>query len=110
MTAAPRADLPDTAPHVLVVDDDRRLRELLARYLTDQGFRVTVAASAAEGLALARSVGPKLILLDYVLPDRRGAEVCADLSADPVTAGIPVVVIDGQGLDRPHGEQDSATR
>lgn len=47
MSHAARSDLPDEAPHVLVVDDDRRLRELLARYLTDQGFRVTAAASAA---------------------------------------------------------------
>ena len=55
MTTAPRAELPDEAPHVLVVDDDRRLRELLSRYLTDQGFRVTAAASAAEARARARA-------------------------------------------------------
>ena len=43
-----RKALPDEAPHVLVVDDDRRLRELLARFLGDNGYRVTTAANAAE--------------------------------------------------------------
>ncbi len=82
---------------ILVIDDSLTIRKLLEMSLVRAGYRVVLAASAAEGLALARSVGPKLILLDYVLPDRRGAEVCADLSADPVTAGIPVVVMSAKG-------------
>ncbi|MBE7246636.1 MAG: DNA-binding response regulator, partial [Actinomycetospora chiangmaiensis] len=54
MTAA-RAELPDEAPHVLVVDDDRRLRDLLARLLRGEGYRVTAAASAAEARAKGAS-------------------------------------------------------
>ena len=46
-----RVDIPDHAPHVLVVDDDRRLRDLLARFLVEHGYRVTTAASAAEARA-----------------------------------------------------------
>src|SRR6476660_3844430 len=51
-----RIDIPDHAPHVLVVDDDRRLRDLLARFLTENGYRITTAASAAEARAKSESV------------------------------------------------------
>ena len=47
-TSPARKPLPDEAPHILVVDDDRRLRDLLARFLGDNGYRVTTAANAAE--------------------------------------------------------------
>ena len=55
MAAHARTELSDGAPHVLVVDDDRRLRELLARYLAEQGFRVTAAASARSTSADTRT-------------------------------------------------------
>lgn len=48
--SGPRSPIPDEAPHILVVDDDRRLRDLLARFLGDHGYRVTTAASAAEAI------------------------------------------------------------
>ena len=51
MNERARVDIPDHAPHVLVVDDDRRLRELLSRFLAQSGYRVTTAASAAEARA-----------------------------------------------------------
>ena len=90
MTAAPRADLPDTAPHVLVVDDDRRLRELLARYLTDQGFRVTVAASAAEARARAQSVVFDAMVLDVMMPGENGFDYARSVRE---TSRVPILML-----------------
>ena len=82
---------------ILVIDDSLTIRKLLEMSLVRAGHKVVLAGTAAEGLALARSVQPRLILLDYVLPDRRGAEVCADFARDPATASIPVVVMSAKG-------------
>ena len=90
MTTAPRADLPDTAPHVLVVDDDRRLRELLARYLTDQGFRVTVAASAAEARARAQSVVFDAMVLDVMMPGENGFDYARSVRE---TSRVPILML-----------------
>lgn len=84
---------------VLVIDDSLTIRKLLELSLTSAGHAVQVAATAADGLALARRLHPRLILLDHVLPDRKGAEVCADLAADPATAAIPVIVMSAKGDD-----------
>src|ERR1051326_112636 len=59
-------------PHLLVVDDDARLRELLRRYLTENGFRVTVAADAAEARANLASFAFDLVVLDVMMPGERG--------------------------------------
>ncbi|MCJ2134311.1 response regulator [Methylobacterium sp. J-026] len=90
MTAAPRADLPDEAPHVLVVDDDRRLRELLARYLTDQGFRVTAAASAAEARARAQSVVFDAMVLDVMMPGENGFDYARSVRE---TSRVPILML-----------------
>ena len=90
MTAAARADLPDEAPHVLVVDDDRRLRELLARYLTDQGFRVTAAASAAEARARAQSVVFDAMVLDVMMPGENGFDYARSVRE---TSRVPILML-----------------
>ena len=61
--------------HILVVEDDPRLRERLARYLAGEGFRVTAAAEAADARAKLRAINPDLMVLDVMMPgrDRRGA-------------------------------------
>jgi two-component system phosphate regulon response regulator OmpR len=60
--------LPDDAPHILVVDDDQRIRDLLARYLGQNGYRVTTAADAASARASMRGLAFDLILLDWMMP------------------------------------------
>jgi two-component system phosphate regulon response regulator OmpR len=87
---AARADLPDEAPHVLVVDDDRRLRELLARYLTDQGFRVTAAASAAEARARAQSVVFDAMVLDVMMPGENGFDYARSVRE---TSRVPILML-----------------
>jgi two-component system phosphate regulon response regulator OmpR len=90
VTAVARADLPDEAPHVLVVDDDRRLRELLARYLTDQGFRVTAAASAAEARARAQSVVFDAMVLDVMMPGENGFDYARSVRE---TSRVPILML-----------------
>ncbi|MFO1055828.1 MAG: response regulator transcription factor [Dongiaceae bacterium] len=69
----------DEKPHVLVVDDDRRLRELLRKYLVDQGFLVSVAADAAEARERLDSIAFDLLVLDVMMPGESGLELTADL-------------------------------
>jgi two-component system, OmpR family, phosphate regulon response regulator OmpR len=67
-----RKALPDEAPHVLVVDDDRRLRDLLARFLGDNGYRVTTAANAAEADTRLSHLVFDAIVLDIMMPGENG--------------------------------------
>ncbi|MEE7503350.1 response regulator [Methylobacterium sp. C33D] len=90
MSHPARSDLPDEAPHVLVVDDDRRLRELLARYLTDQGFRVTAAASAAEARARAQSVVFDAMVLDVMMPGENGFDYARSVRE---TSRVPILML-----------------
>src|SRR5215218_9400731 len=74
-----RIDIPDHAPHVLVVDDDRRLRDLLTRFLTENGYRVTAAASAAEARAKAGNFVFDALVLDVMMPGETGFEYARSL-------------------------------
>jgi DNA-binding response OmpR family regulator len=78
---------------ILVVDDSLMLLGFLREILEGEHYRVLTAPTASEGLAMARIARPNLILLDFVLPDMKGDEVCRALMADPGTARIPVVYI-----------------
>lgn len=64
--------VPDDAPHLLVIDDDRRIRELLSRYLADHGFRVSVAADAAEARRKLESLQFDLLIVDVMMPGETG--------------------------------------
>ena len=72
-------DVPPPEVHVLVVDDDARLRGLLLRYLAEQGFRVSIAAAAAEARAVLRSVAFDAIVLDVMMPGETGLELLTAL-------------------------------
>ncbi len=81
----------DTAePHLLVVDDDARLRELLRRYLTEQGFRVTVAGDAAEARARIASIAFDLLVLDVMMPGENGLDFTKSLRQ---TSRIPILLL-----------------
>ena len=84
---------------VLVIDDSLTIRKLLEMVLGQAGYHVEFAVSGAEGLAAARRLRPSLVLLDYVLPDGKGSDVCAQLASDPATAETPIVVMSGKGED-----------
>ena len=72
----------ESEPHLLVVDDDSRLRELLRRYLTDSGFRVTTAADAAEARSKLAGFAFDLVILDVMMPGESGLELTRGLRSD----------------------------
>lgn len=76
---------------VLVVEDERRMAEVLRQALSEEGYAVTVATDGREGLSLAGSEAFDLILLDVMLPDMGGFDVCRRLRADRVR--VPVVFL-----------------
>jgi two-component system, cell cycle response regulator DivK len=82
-----------TAPSVLIVEDNPRNLKLVRDVLDHVGYRTIAAGTAEEGLALARSERPGLILMDIQLPGMDGVEALARLRADPGTAAIRVVAV-----------------
>ena len=71
----------DEAPHILVVDDDRRIRQLLQSYLSEQGFRVTVAGSSAEARERMAGIVFDLLVLDIMMPGESGLKLAEHLRA-----------------------------
>ena len=84
---------------VLVIDDSQMLLSFVKEILEDESYEVSTAETGEEGLSLCRSFWPDVILLDFVLPDMKGDEVCCRLMADPGTSQIPVVYVSGFGSD-----------
>lgn len=84
---------------ILVVEDDRDIRELIAFTLRFAGLEVETASSGAEGLEKAQSFQPDLILLDVRMPKMTGFEVCRNLKQDGRTAHIPVVFLSARGQE-----------
>jgi two-component system phosphate regulon response regulator OmpR len=78
----PRDCVPDDAPHILVVDDDQRIRDLLVRYLIGSGFRVTPAADAAAARAAMRGLRFDLVILDVMMPRESGLDLARHLKAN----------------------------
>ena len=92
--SAPRAG-DESAPTVLIVDDEPHIRSLLVQELDAEGYRVLVAANGKEALALARhhKPSPDLIVLDIMLPDISGFDVTRILKVDPATDKIPILIL-----------------
>jgi two-component system, OmpR family, alkaline phosphatase synthesis response regulator PhoP len=83
--------------HILVVDDEEDILELVRYNLAKEGYRVTAVASGEEALQSARSVQPDMILLDLMLPGVDGLEVCRLLKHDPKTQHIPIIMLSAKG-------------
>ena len=94
-------------PHLLVVDDDARLRELLRRYLSDSGFRVTTAAHAAEARSKLASFAFDLVVLDVMMPGENGIELTRALRRE---RSSPVLLLTAMAEpeDRVHGLEQGA--
>lgn len=84
-------------PHVLVVEDEDALAELLQYNLKKEGFRVTVAADGEEAMILVEERQPDVILLDWMLPKVSGIEVCRRLRSVQDTRNIPIIMLTARG-------------
>ena len=82
--------LPDNAPHILVVDDDQKIRELLGRFLVSNGYRVTEAADAASARSFMRGLAFDLVMLDVMMPGESGLSLARDLKA---TRPVPILML-----------------
>ncbi len=85
-------------PRVLLVEDNEMNRDMLSRRLERRGFDVLSVETALEGLAVARSARPDLILMDLSLPEMDGLEATRRLKAEPDTCGIPVIALTAHAL------------
>ncbi|MFQ5610948.1 MAG: response regulator [Anaerolineae bacterium] len=79
--------------NILIVDDEPAGRKTLESLLIDPGYQLTLASSGPEALAKATRVAPDVILLDVVMPDMDGFEVCRQVRADPTLAEVPVILV-----------------
>jgi two-component system alkaline phosphatase synthesis response regulator PhoP len=82
---------------VVIVEDEEDIREILEYTLTREGFEVLGAADGATGLALVRSEHPDLVLLDLMLPDLDGLELCRQLKSDGATRDIAIIMVSAKG-------------
>ena len=80
-------------PHVLIVEDEPAQREVLAYNLEAEGFRISRAEDGEQGLLLVDEDTPDLILLDWMLPNVSGIEVCRQLKMRPDTRAIPILML-----------------
>lgn len=85
------------AKKILIIEDDRFLRELISRKLSDDGFDAVGAADGEEGIKKVKEEKPDLILLDLILPSIDGFEVLSRIKKDESVKSIPVIILSNLG-------------
>ena len=90
----------DQGQRILLAEDDRFLRKAAETTLKRHGFEVVTAIDGEDALREIQKEAPDLILLDLIMPKMQGFEVLQRVKADPVTAGIPVIILSNLGQDR----------
>jgi adenylate cyclase len=113
VSVAPLVGSSDTAPTVLIVDDDPIARDLLAANLKGAGYRLIQAADGEEALSLARTIRPDAITLDVLMPKPDGWQVLSVLKADADLRDIPVImvtVLSDRGIGLSLGAADVITK
>src|SRR5512138_393100 len=84
---------------ILVVDDSPTICKLVELTLTKAGYRVEIARTGEDGVAAAQACQPAVILLDFLLPDMKGDDVCRAISGNVNLAAVPVIVMSAKGED-----------
>lgn len=82
-----------TKEHIVVVEDEEDILELLRYHLTREGYSVTAANNGEQALKIIAQKTPALVLLDLMLPGLNGLEICRSLKKDPQTAAIPIMMV-----------------
>jgi putative two-component system response regulator len=91
-------------PRILLVDDDRRVRQLVGLTLPADDYELSFAEDGADAISAAHRLHPDLILLDYQMPGIHGVDVCSAIRSDPDTADTPIIMLTG------HGDQETRER
>jgi DNA-binding response OmpR family regulator len=86
-------------PRILVAEDEKDIRELIAFTLRFAGFDVLLATNGAEAVEVAEAERPDLVILDVRMPKMSGYEACRRLKENPQTASMPVVFLSAKGQD-----------
>ena len=86
-------------PRILLVDDDRRVRQLVGLTLPADDYELSFAEDGAHAIRAAQQIHPDLILLDYAMPGIHGVDVCMAIRSDPSTARTPIIMLTGHGDD-----------
>jgi two-component system cell cycle response regulator DivK len=92
-------------PKILLVEDNEMNRDMLSRRLTKRGYQIAIALDGVQGVELARSESPNLILMDMSLPLKDGWQATAEIKADPTTKLIPVIGLSAHAMS---GDRDKA--
>jgi len=78
---------------IMVVDDDKEIRDILKKYLAENNFSVVMTDNGSEGLMLVRESQPDILLLDAEMPGLDGYSVCRVLKREPATRQLPVIIM-----------------
>ena len=92
-------------PKILLVEDNEMNRDMLSRRLVRSGYEVALAVDGAQGVAMAASEAPDLVLMDMSLPVLDGWEATRRLKADPATRGLPVIALTAHAMS---GDEEKA--
>ena len=84
---------------VLIVEDEKDVREMLRLNLKVGGFDVLEAQNGAEGLAIAKAELPSVVILDLMMPEMSGMEVCRALRRNPATSRIPILMLTAKSTE-----------
>src|SRR5215475_15308216 len=99
-SGAPRPDTGRMAERILMIDDDDRLAGMVSDYLGGAGFRLTVAGTGREGEALLKRESFDAVILDLMLPDADGLDLCRRLRAAATDVPILMLTARGEPMDR----------
>lgn len=85
---------------ILIVEDDPSMSRMYKRSFAFEGYEVEIAEDGQQGIDMARSVKPAMILMDIMMPNMNGLEALERLKGDPETKGIPIVMLTNLGSDK----------
>ena len=97
-------------PHVLIVEDEAAQREVLAYNLEAEGFRITRAENGEEALLCVAEDAPDVMVLDWMMPNLSGIEVCRQMKTRTETRGIPIIMLSARSeeVDKVRGLETGA--
>lgn len=90
------------AKKIVIVEDTKNIQDIVAFTLKNRGYNVFVSGDGADGMAKIKSIVPDLVVLDAMLPNMTGFEICAELKKDPKYKTIPIMIVSAitQGMDQ----------